>query len=252
MKFNTLDKLVRETLIDKGYPMHYYVRFLNFAVGCLRELNWDTLSTIKSAEIAVNSYNAILIPCDYVDMIKLGVINGGHIAPWYQDDTLTLEYNTDASGSKVPHEDAVGNFMSQTDVVDYYPGVYTNEQGEFKGRAFNVGAGWSPFRYKVMPSRNEIQLATKPSDGLVVLEYITDGTTCDASNMIHPYASESIKLWIQWKHKENNRTYNISDRQKAEDQYYNELRKLRARLSPWTRQDVVNLLRGSLDASITQ
>lgn len=252
MKFTSLDSIVKETLLDKGYPIHYYMRFLGYAVGCLRELNWDTLTTLKSREIAVNSYNAFEIPCDYVDIVKMGDIIGGQIAPWFRDDTLTLELKKDENGETVPHQDTFGN-MNVRDITDYYPGVYTNDLGEFRGRAFNTGAGWTPYRYKIMPERNQIQLANKPQDGKIILEYITDGLTCDASNMVHPYATEAIKLWIAWKNKENNpRLHGAGDRQMAEAQYYNELRKLRARLAPWTQHDIVNMLRGSLDATINQ
>ncbi len=252
MQFNSLDSIVKEALLNKGYPIHYYTRFMVYAIGCLRELNWDTLSTIKSRSIAVNGYNAIKLPCDFVDIIKLGVITGGHIAPWLQDDSLTLEFNKNEAGEKIPHEEGFMGNMNVSDITDYYPGVYTNSLGEYTGRAFNTGAGWTPARYKLMPSRGEIQLASMPQDGKIVLEYITDGMTCDASNMIHPYATEAIKLWIFWKHKENSKAYSGGEVQKAEDLYYNELRKTRARLSPLTKDDMISILRGSLDASINQ
>jgi hypothetical protein len=53
----------------------------------------------------------------------------------------------------------------------------------------------------------------------------------DASNSVHPYAVDAIKAYIFWKQKEHGRQYNVGEKQYAKEEYYNQLRILRARMN---------------------
>jgi hypothetical protein len=70
------------------------------------------------------------------------------------------------------------------------------------------------------------------------MDYLTDGLTINASNAIHPYAAATIEAYIIWKMKENGRNYNISERQLAKDEFYNQLRILKGRLNPMDVNDI--------------
>ena len=47
----------------------------NLALRGIREMGFDILKRIKSAQIEINQSNGTgILPCDYVDMIKIGTI----------------------------------------------------------------------------------------------------------------------------------------------------------------------------------
>ena len=76
MKLYTLDNIVRSALADRGYPMHFYLQFLQYGIDALRMLNFDVLQSIKSVRLPVNSYKAVTLPCDFVDIVKVGTETG--------------------------------------------------------------------------------------------------------------------------------------------------------------------------------
>jgi hypothetical protein len=63
------------------------------------------------------------------------------------------------------------------------------------------------------------------------MDYVSDGTSVDASNSVHPYAVATIKAYIFYKMKEHSRAYSIPERRDAKDEFYNQLRILRARMN---------------------
>jgi hypothetical protein len=67
MQYTTLDKVIRGFLLQKGYPIHFYIDMLAHAYRCFEELHFDTLGNVQTRKIAVNSYKAIPLPCDFMD-----------------------------------------------------------------------------------------------------------------------------------------------------------------------------------------
>ena len=108
--------------------------------------------------------------------------------------------------------------------------TYANSYGELLGGIYNARP---TFRnsFLIVKERNEIQLDVAFDGTSITMDYITDGLSVDASNAIHPYATEAIKAYIVWKMKDNGRHYNMGERQVAKDEYYNQLRILRARMN---------------------
>lgn len=62
MRQYSLDIIVKAYLSKRGLSMHYYIEALSHAVDCMRELNFDTMKTVKTVKIPVNSYGAIPLP----------------------------------------------------------------------------------------------------------------------------------------------------------------------------------------------
>lgn len=232
MKVSTLDKIVRNALAERGYTVHWYINFLSYAVDALRELNMDVLKSIKSVRLPVNSYKAVTLPCDFVDYVRIGNEVGQYIYPHAEKSSSFNRLNKfDSNGNKV----AYGDIEAQNGILPnnwdgFWYTLYTNQFGEHLGRIFNNFNGFRE-SFVILRERNEIQLDVSYTGSTIVVDYITDGMTTDASNIIHPYAFDAIKKYIFWRHKENGRQYNLSERQIAKDEYYNALRVLRARMN---------------------
>lgn len=238
MKLYTINNIVRQTLADRGYTLHYYVQFLNYAVSALRELNFDTLQNVKSVRLPVNSYKAVTLPCDFVDYVRIGTELGQYIDTFGEKQSFNRLNKFDGNGNKVPYGDLEGdNYYLPANYDGLWYTNYANDKGELTGRIFN---GQPAFRnsFLIVRERGEMQLDVSYAGTEIVLDYITDGTSVDASNAVHPYAIETIKAYIIWKMKEHGRHYNINERELAKQEYYNQLRILRARMNNMDVNDV--------------
>lgn len=231
MKVYTLDKIVRQVLAERGYSVHWYLQFLTYGVSALRELNFDVLQNVKSARLPVNSYSAAALPCDFVDLIRVGDELGQYIDPWGEKESFNRLNKFDAQGNKIKYDDveAQGNYLPANYDGLWYTN-YANDRGELLGRIYNARPSFR-HSYLVIRERREIQLDNRFSGTTITMDYITDGTSVDASNAIHPYAIEAIKAYIIWKMKDNGRHFNMGERQMAKEEYYNQLRILKGRMN---------------------
>lgn len=251
MTLYTLDNVVRGALAEKGYSMHWYLQYLTYGVDALRELNFDVLQNIKSVRLPVNSYKAAILPNDYVDYVRVGNELGQYIYPWGEKrDSYNRLPKFDSQGNKVPYGDIEAeNGILPNNWEGFWYTNYINDKGEHLGRIFNNRPGFRE-SFVILRERNEIQLDVSTTNKEIVMDYISDGTSLDASNSIHPYAFAAIKSYIFWKHKEHNRHYNLSERQVAKDEYYNQLRILRARMNTIDVTDIRRSLQASYGPTI--
>jgi hypothetical protein len=232
MKLYTLDKIVRSALMDKNYPMHWYLQFLQYGIDAFRMLNFDVLQNVKSVRLPVNSYKAVTLPCDYVDYVRVGNEAGQYIVPFGEKkDSFNRLNKFDTSGNKIAYGDIEAtNGILPNDWEGFWYTNYINDKGEHLGRIFN---NFSSFRdsFVILRERNEMQLDTSYASSEIVLDYISDGLTSDATTAIHPYSIDCIKAYIFWKLKEHSRQYNLNERQIAKDEFYNQLRLLKGRIN---------------------
>jgi hypothetical protein len=238
MKVYTLDKLVRGALADRGYSMHFYIQFLTYGVSALRELNFDVLQSIKSVRIPINNYKAGALPCDYVDFIRVGDEYGQYVQRWGNKTSLNRLNNFDSQGNKIPFSDVESNSTAlPTTWEGYAYSSYASSNGEHLGRHFGSKPAFRD-SFLIVRERGEIQLDVDFSGTHITMDYISDGMTVDASNAIHPYATETIKAYIFWKMKEHSRAYGPQERQLAKEEFYNQMRVLRGRMNSMDDTDV--------------
>lgn len=247
MRLYTLDNIVRSALLRKGYPIHFYMQFLKYGADCLRELNFDSLNNVRSIKLELNEYNAIPLPCDYVDWIKVAVENGQMVRPYAQQDGYNRLNNFDEDGNKALY--ATPSNVNETPLPIYEEAV--NMNGESMGRQFGFKGGNNPYGFKVLRERNggEIQFDITAT-GSIILDYISDGMESDAATEIHPYAQATIEAYIFWQLKEHNRSYSPSERQLAKEQYDKEHRILRARLFSFSMTDLRRILQQNYGGAV--
>jgi hypothetical protein len=195
-------------------------------------LNFDVLQNVKSVRLPINSYKAVTLPCDFVDYVRVGDEYGQFINPWGEkSDSFNRLNKFDSNGNKIPYPDAeYFNGIIPSDIEGFWYTNFINDKGEHLGRVFNnVPSHKSSF--VILRERGEMQLDNSYTGAEIVLDYITDGLTTNASNAIHPYAIDCIKSYIHYKTKEYSRAYNMGERQVAKDEFYNQLRILKARIN---------------------
>ena len=265
MKTTTLDHIVRNTLMDMQYPMHYYVRFLHYAIQCLEEINYDiplgstgslganstdaTSSNVKSVELDVTSYKRAIIPSDCVDVVDVMAKYGEHVLPLRKDPELNLIQNTDSSGNKIPHPDAT---TSSDDLefiyshTSHYGSI--NEFGEHVGRQYGLAPDQSQ-SYNVDIHQGEIVFNNNVDVTKVTLVYISNGVTVSNANIVHPYAQDTIKKYIIFqKFYHTNSAFNKVGL--AKQDFINAKRKLKSRLNALTYADIIASFRRGLHGSL--
>lgn len=235
-----LDTIVRTSLQDHGLPMHYYFRFLNWAIRGLKQATYDHAINIKSVRRTVTDYNAVIVPDDFVDLIMIGEERGDEVVPYLNNGALNRLNNLDTEGNKINYPTLDTQYNSGLYHVLSHEDNFNNH-GEYKGRDFAY-VGGKHQSYMYLAERQEIQLKNTVASTEVVMTYISDGVITSDANLVHPYAEELILTWIRWKRLEHlpRLHRNETAESKAEKRYYNEKRILRGRMNEMTVWDVIN------------
>lgn len=250
MKLITLNGITRSVLAQKRLPIHYYARFLKYGSDGVREIIFDILQVTNTVRLAVNEFYEAEIPSDYVDFCKVGVQAGQYSRPLVSKHTINnlADFNTTTGAQQnYPDLDAVGD-----DWPGFFQwwGININTNGENIGGYYGLGAGSEPDTFKIIESRNVIQVNQNLCRNTIVLEYISDGSYANAATKITPYAQKSIETYIDWQYKEHSKSFGAYDADKAKAIFYRECEVLRARKDNLTPELVERIINRNRKASI--
>jgi hypothetical protein len=312
MMYTTLDKVVKGYLLQRKFPIHWYIDFLMYCQRGLEEISMDSIGNIRTVKLTLNSYGSVAVPTDYMDWVKIGVPVGQYVRPLnsrggmnplnnytndrfinslgpivpgsgYHNATFTnvpltggtgtgATANITVSGTAVTAVTMV-NKGSAYSIGDVLSTLADNLGGTGSGFSVTVlaidssekipfaddffssvcsdywwngpyGFGYYGSRFsgsdsfEVVPERNEIQFNNNVNSNDIILEYISDGSSSDNATQITPYAKATLEAYINWKYKENNRSYGEGERQRAQRQFEHQHTILRARVDPITMSDI--------------
>lgn len=238
----SLDSIVKNVLLKRGYPLHWYMQFLVYAADCLRELTFDDLRVVNTKILPVDqTINAANLPDDYQDYVLVGLMVGQRIRPLVPTSTLnplvsqssTFEEQEWSDNSASTDSGQAQLYYGNVPFAQWYT-VHYNSFGENIGRFFGYGAGYQEDNFQIVKERNQIQLDQYMYAENIILQYISDGTNADAATNIDPYAISTIKSFIVFQMKAHNRNYSMGEVQLAEQDYIKERKILRARKADWS------------------
>lgn len=248
----SLDFIVKNYLLKRGYPLHWYMQFMVYAADCLREITFDDLRVINTKILPVDqTINAADLPEDYQDYVTVGVMIGQRIRPLVPTSTLNPLVNLDVDQNYTPQEWQDNTTPPESNQDQLYYGalpyaqwftVHYNDYGENIGRFFGLGAGYQEDTFQIIPQRNQIQLDQNFSVDNIVLQYVSDGQSADAATQIDPYAIRTIQAYIEYQMKAHNRSYTMGERQLAENNYVKERKILRARKADWSVEKIKRIV----------
>jgi hypothetical protein len=280
MNYTTLRQVIDDYLItmdgDDYASNASDAAIRNIALRGLREFGFDVTARVKSIKRTVESNNTVILPDDYVDLVKLGVVDGEGILRVFNqnknvnysrrilqdtsadtindppsviaDTVLTTDSDEGpldlANNLILNREDDKGATSSSTPDngdLDFY--VFENYlfQGGL-GRLYGAGGGYAPGEYRINLDQNRIELATDSETGDVVLEYISDEER-STNPVVHVYAEEALRCYIYYKLCERKSTIPSNEKLRARAEYYNERRKAKARLSNFTKEEALKTIR---------
>lgn len=241
MTLITLDSIVSNILMKRGYPLQYYIDFLVYCKDGMREIAFDDpIFSIRYKALPVDqNSNTVDLPNDYLDYSRVSAWTDQYIRPLVEDNSLTLVPNLDSNFQVQPYSNGI---PSQTQPVGYYPSGYLspywwvtnwNSFGENLGRFFG-GVGAMSDTFRIDKTRNVIKINENLFIQNIVLEYISNGMDADSATRIDSYAQNAIEAYALWQFYLCNRTYSQGEAEAMYQHYVIERNILRARLSDLT------------------
>lgn len=236
----------------------------NVALRGIRELGFDVSAKVKSIKRTIDTTNSTVeLPDDYVDIVKIGAVDADGILRVLgenkninysmrmetADDDDTSQTNTFDSGplnipanqigDRVEAKSATSN--DSTNDYDYY--IFENYifQGGI-GRMYGLGGGNLQGEYRLNLDQNRIEIDTASDFSELVLEYIADEAR-SSNPTVHVYAEEALRSYMYYKLCERKSTVPANEKARARAEYYNERRKAKARLSNFTKDEVLKTIR---------
>lgn len=242
MRWYTIDGIIKGLLIKQGKPIHWYLQYLKYACDAVRELNYDTLRSIHIEKLTVTEYKAIILPCKFVDWVRVGVQVNDKVKRLAQGTGLNGLYNYDDAGDKIPYPYTDDTSSTSGEYLNDYA-IRRNSFDEFTGGVFNNRADWNGSKFRVLPDRSEIQFnADFPYDE-VILEYIGDGLDGDAATKVDAQAVDAIETYIMWQKELNDRNASMGSIDYRKSIFDKSHRILRARKQGLSREDILDSVR---------
>lgn len=244
MQYTSLDMIIKSVLLKKGYPLHYYVRYMVSGRDIIQTLNYDEgLMPPNTILLSIDANGEAPLPKDYIDVIELGLRAGQYIHPLVQKNSLNRLPNRGALGVVEPYSTSdIQNFGYIPNM--FYSTSYYNEYGEALGR-LNIGAGIENDVYKIIPERCCIQFAQALAGQTVVLIYLSNGCGCCTTMGIEPYAKDVIEAYMAYDRLRNQRGAGLGEIQFAQQQYNLQRKIYRARKNPLTVDGIRRILQRS-------
>jgi len=237
----------------------------NIALRGIRELGFDVTSRIRSVKRNVGSNNTVGLPDDYVDLTKLGIVSDGIVYVLGENKNINMSQRVHQTGTDAGDPNTQFNFgpldipansirnriddvtdtdgTSGSNDVDYDFYVFQNYlyQGGL-GRLYGSGGGHLRGYYRVNLEQNRIELDTSSDVTEVVLEYVADEAR-QTYPVVHVYAEEALRCYMYYKLCERKSTVPQGEKARARQEYYNERRKAKARMSNFTKEEALKTIR---------
>lgn len=230
LSYVTLESIVQDYLTEGELPNHKYFKVWHLAYRGMEQLGLDAFYKIQTVKLPVNSNYTAVLPSDYVNWTKVGVLNdNGEIIPLYQNDKMT----TFADLSSTRLEQTQDNTLWDWDVNNwnnYWNGqAFINIYGTPSGAPF-VGS------FKIDNENGVMLLDEKFKYDYVMLEYVASPQQ-GQEYYVPVQFREALIAWIWWKDKRaaNTNRGQVGLSRDAKNDFFNERRNAIARWKP-TRQ----------------
>lgn len=205
----------------------------NFALRGIRQMGFDLARKIKSSKLEVTETNTVELPKDFVDIIKLGLIgDDGKVYVFAQDSNISFSDGpTKGFGSENTVNDSYDSFVFRNF-------LYEANQGNLYG----LGGGHKLGFYRMNLEENRVEIDSSSDFTEVVMEYVSD-QSLETNPEVHVYAEEALRAYIYYKVIERKSNVPMSEKQRARQEYYNELRKANSRMKSFTKEDALQVIR---------
>ena len=215
---------------DKLIPDVKRTDVIFHAKRAMQEFSYDTLKSIKSAELTIPPNLTLVLPQDYVNYVRCSWIDDlgvKHIIYPTNNITISPYYTQIQDDSGIPTQDNFGNDVEGTSVTqerwhraddnlingqltpnDINNGIDPDWYGYGYGWGLGTGYGWGQ-RYGLEPSaanmngwfninerENKLSFSSNLNGNMVVFEYISDGLAYDLDTRVPKMAEDAMYAYI--------------------------------------------------------
>lgn len=238
----------------------------NIALRGIREIGFDTGKKVKSLKRDVETNDTVTLPEDFVDIIKLGGVGSdGLVYVFGQNKNINQSHKVDSPTSNTNADDDplfrdtepknepsnISSSKTSTPGIagdsNTYDGFdsFTFRNYLYGGNMktlYGVGGGQMRGEYRINLYQNRLELKVNDNVTEVVIEYIADEGR-STNPMVHVYCEEALRCYIYYRLCERKTTVNAGEKARARSEYYNELRKAKARLNNFTKEEALKTIR---------
>jgi len=244
-----LDQIINNAIDEMQLSNHDYFRLWNIAYRGMQEMGLDIFFTVKSVKLPIESNKTVVLPKDFLQWSKVGVLNS-------RGEIVQLQYNSNMTTYADAYKDRLSKVEDNTMLdwdwtsqyfYNYYGYYYSNNVYGYGSNFPKVG------EFKIDNDNNLIVLGVNfTSYDYVMLEYICNP---EPSNDYHlPQVFEQPLIdWIAWKSIANlpsTRKGNISDKQLRRKEYFNSRRLALARYKPFRMEQALNIVRNATNLTV--
>tara|TARA_R100000697_G_scaffold121916_1_gene150157 strand:+ start:9177 stop:10034 length:858 start_codon:yes stop_codon:yes gene_type:complete len=234
----------------------------NIALRGIREFGFDISKRIKSLKTSIASNSTVPLPSDYVDLLKVGIVDGDGIV-YVLNQNKNINYSRKKDSTITPVQDKDGPmYLSQNEVENRLDDKTSTASAEtisnddpfesyvFRnyiyentvGGLYGVGGGHGVGEYRINLDQNRLEIDTTGDISEVVIEYIADEAR-SSNPLVHVYLEEALRSYIYYKLCERKSTVPANEKARARQEYYNERRKANARMGNFNRDEALRTIR---------
>ena len=178
------------------------------AQRAVQEFSYDTLKSVKSQELTVPSSLSVVIPKDYVNYVKISRIDDSGVKHIIYPTRLTINPSEipvqDSEG--VPTQGASGNNIEGDSIteerwkaLDSIDSDYDSSK-QLLGQRYGLNPETTHVNdwFTINDREGTIMFSSGLSEKLIVLEYISDGISCNGDTRIPKLAEEAMYMHIAY------------------------------------------------------
>lgn len=215
----------------------------------LRDISQDNGQIIRSVKVAVDqSTQTAEIPDLAVDIVKVGVVgNDGMVYVLANNKNINFSYTGESNTSA--YDKTSTNQPGGSNDSDFDQFIFHNyfSNGTY-GQLYGLGGGQRYGEYRINREMERLEFSSNNDLTEVVIEFLYDPARA-TSPEIHPYLEEALRAYVYYRLIERKSTVPMGEKQRARKEYYNELRKGRSRLSDFTKEDALQVIRKNFKQS---
>lgn len=233
--YESLDAIIRdECLVQDDLNLSNYLKYLSFAKEAIRSWKLDKKNEVTVLVSTTTSIATLAFPDDYLQWSRIGTLEGDRVKNLIVNNHLAL-YHTTVDGSEVnnsPYQPRFESTLPGGINVAYSYDLMYNPSGSIYG--FGNGGYLNEGHFRIDAANRRFQFSSDLASTEVYLEYVGTGLNPSAATVVDGNTSRSIRLYIRWQALEVSKVASLGEKQRAEQQYWNE--NLTA-----TKRSVVNL-----------
>ena len=232
----------------------------NFALRGIREMGFDVLKRVRSIKRTINkTNNTVPLPDDFVDIVKMGLVGtDGLVYVFGENKHINMSQKYCSDSTVISAEDATTlaqreESKSPTGSISNIAGDPIDEgfdsyifrnflYGNYEGGLYGIGGANHSGQYRINYDQNRFELDTSWSAYEVVVEYVADEARSE-NPTVHVYAEEALRAYIYYKLVERKSSVPAPEKARARAEYFNELRRANSRLSNFTKQEALDVIR---------